>query len=891
MPPPREHTLPTATKIFVDREAPQRVFEKVVFSIPHDPAKLLVFYGAGGQGKTALYEELWRKTDPNIEPSYAFLRRAKLDLDNRRTDDSDLLMVSIRNSFAEAGINLPVFDLALALAWEATRHEQTFPNLTRPWLKRSAKEITGATVDWLFSEQGAEFIGDAVNEIPGMGFLVKLIGRWAFEKAKLEYLRRSREHLMELYNDGELKKPYELADLMPRMLAYDLNFHLSKHATERFVLFIDGYERVFAGAGKRWHDNPFDNHIRSFIQHADGLLVVFFSRERLHWESDEDWRADLEDQQHLLGGLSEGDAEEFLRKIPIDVGAIRRAIVDGSREKLTSDSPIYPLMLELQVEQWRALIAKNVTPEPHHFNIHSPTFEARRQEIIARVLREQGPTMLATIERLSVARRFDHEAFAHVVKTFETGFPLDSFDRIADLSFVTKGSDGFLTIHNVVVQTIQDMLDQERRSTSIEALLNHFLARSTVNTPREITDAKVAALIEAAALRQAQGITGYVYWLESNSEQYFLAARWATMEQIWREALDLVETSFGPEHPDTATSLENLARLLQDQGNYVQAWKHLERALSIHEKIFGPQDERTAETLGKLAELLQEQGDFTGARQHLVRALAIHEKIFGPQDERTAEALDKLAELLEEQGDLQSARRYLQRALAIREKVLGPDHEKYLRTFGRCCDLEDPDFSRGMDVSHLFSSIMEAHAQEPQSETEWLTSGGAILATAEQVVGSEHPSFGALLNFIGYIFQRQGDLAGARQHFERALAIREKVLGPEHYKTAESLNDLGALLHQQGDLAGARQRLERALAIREKVLGPWNGYTAKSLSNLASLLKEQGDLEAAQLLQERADAILEPAILEPWKPKRKPKRKSKRKPKRTSKGHRKRKSW
>jgi tetratricopeptide (TPR) repeat protein len=63
------------------------------------------------------------------------------------------------------------------------------------------------------------------------------------------------------------------------------------------------------------------------------------------------------------------------------------------------------------------------------------------------------------------------------------------------------------------------------------------------------------------------------------------------------------------------------------------------------------------------------------------------------------------------------------------------------------------------------------------------------------------------------VLKAQGDFAGARPLYERALAIREKTLGPEHYDTAESLNDLAVLLSNEGDFAGARLLLKRALAI------------------------------------------------------------------------------
>jgi tetratricopeptide (TPR) repeat protein len=69
----------------------------------------------------------------------------------------------------------------------------------------------------------------------------------------------------------------------------------------------------------------------------------------------------------------------------------------------------------------------------------------------------------------------------------------------------------------------------------------------------------------------------------------------------------------------------------------------------------------------------------------------------------------------------------------------------------------------------------------------------------------------------------------------------EAVLGPEPPNTATSLNNLGSLLQAQGDSAGARSYYERALAIAEAVLGLQHPYTATSLNNLGLLLQAQGD--------------------------------------------------
>ncbi|MCI0645537.1 MAG: tetratricopeptide repeat protein, partial [Chloroflexi bacterium] len=53
------------------------------------------------------------------------------------------------------------------------------------------------------------------------------------------------------------------------------------------------------------------------------------------------------------------------------------------------------------------------------------------------------------------------------------------------------------------------------------------------------------------------------------------------------------------------------------------------------------------------------------------------------------------------------------------------------------------------------------------------------------------------------------------------------------------LNNLGGLLHGQGDLAGARPYYERALAINEKALGPDHPDTQLVRRNLAALSRRQ----------------------------------------------------
>jgi tetratricopeptide (TPR) repeat protein len=94
----------------------------------------------------------------------------------------------------------------------------------------------------------------------------------------------------------------------------------------------------------------------------------------------------------------------------------------------------------------------------------------------------------------------------------------------------------------------------------------------------------------------------------------------------------------------------------------------------------------------------------------------------------------------------------------------------------------------------------------------------SALNVREKALGHEHPDTTVILGNLANLLKDQGDYAGARPLFERALAINEKTLGPEHLDTAISLSGLAILLHAEGDYEGARPLHERALAVREKAL-------------------------------------------------------------------------
>ncbi len=87
-----------------------------------------------------------------------------------------------------------------------------------------------------------------------------------------------------------------------------------------------------------------------------------------------------------------------------------------------------------------------------------------------------------------------------------------------------------------------------------------------------------------------------------------------------------MEKALGPEHPDVATSLNNLAELYNAQGRYAEAEPLYKRALAIWEKVLGPEHPNVVAGLENYAALLRETGRSAEADKLEARAKVIQAK-------------------------------------------------------------------------------------------------------------------------------------------------------------------------------------------------------------------------------------------------------------------------
>jgi len=307
-------------------------------------------------------------------------------------------------------------------------------------------------------------------------------------------------------------------------------------------------------------------------------------------------------------------------------------------------------------------------------------------------------------------------------------------------------------------------------------------------------------------------------------------AQYAQAEPLHRQALMMAEKLFGPEHPFTVTSLENLSLVYHGQGKYEQAARLNERSLAVREKILGGGHPDVATSLNNLAGVYDDQGRYSDAEPLYKRALDIRLSKLGSKHRDTASSLNNLASFYCERGRYAEAEPLFEQALSIWLDVQGPEHPVTLTGIN--------------NLSALYRGLGDyKKAQQLCLQ---------VLQIRERVLGSKHPDTAQSVNNLAWLNQEQGKHQEAEVLYRRAHEIQEETLGELHPDALSTLHNLAGLYQDQERYAESENLYQLVLAARETALGRQHPETRASRANLATVYRAQGKFHEAEALEQRA---------------------------------------
>ncbi|MFI5645893.1 hypothetical protein [Kitasatospora sp. NPDC051705] len=339
---------------------------------------VLTLYGVGGIGKTTLSHELERRllADATAEGRDDVLA-VRVDLSEDGACDIEGLLLRLRAGLGQLGSRWQAFDLALASYWARAHPGEALQDFldTSPSLRRASRSIG-------LGDQIAETVRDV--DPAGLGGLTGLA-----QRAALATYRAIRDRVREgrLLADCELfaelveaDADYDTLSYFPYLLAWDLDRLPPTGRPARrptVCVFLDTFEVVNGRA-----DRAVERLIQRCAYLMPNVLFVITGRNRVDWADagagdeldftgQQCWpnlhfsNDTVEPRQHLVGYLSDSDADSYLREALVRDG--EPAVPVEVRRRIIAGGQGLPLYLDLSVSHFVALLARGGQPSAADF--------------------------------------------------------------------------------------------------------------------------------------------------------------------------------------------------------------------------------------------------------------------------------------------------------------------------------------------------------------------------------------------------------------------------------------------------------------------------------------------------------------------------------------------
>jgi tetratricopeptide (TPR) repeat protein len=150
---------------------------------------------------------------------------------------------------------------------------------------------------------------------------------------------------------------------------------------------------------------------------------------------------------------------------------------------------------------------------------------------------------------------------------------------------------------------------------------------------------------------------------------YQTAGRLAEALPLYEQTLELRKAKLGPEHPDTLTSMSNLAVAYQTAGRLAEALPLYEQTLELRKAKLGPEHPETLRSMNNFAGAFESAGRLDEAealfREGLERSRQKNAIRPGSYPGSEGMFLNHLADLLRQKNELEEARQLAEEAVTF----------------------------------------------------------------------------------------------------------------------------------------------------------------------------------------------------------------------------------
>ncbi|KAJ5454948.1 hypothetical protein N7530_012717 [Penicillium desertorum] len=303
--------------------------------------------------------------------------------------------------------------------------------------------------------------------------------------------------------------------------------------------------------------------------------------------------------------------------------------------------------------------------------------------------------------------------------------------------------------------------------------------------------------------------------------------RWEEAEQLEVQVMETRKTKLGVDNHDTLTSMNNLSVTYKNQCRWEEAEQLDVQVMETLKTKLGKDYPGTLTSMGNLASTYMNQGRWEEAEQLFVQVMETHNTKLGKDYPGTLTIMGNLALTYKNQGRWEEAEQLEVQVMETRKTKLGEDHPRTLTIMG-----------------NLASTYMNQGRWEEAEQLEV-----QVMETHKTKLGKDHPGTLTIMGNLALTYKNQGRWEEAEQLEVQVMETRKTKLGKDHPYTLTSTSNLASTYFKQGRWEEAEQLEVQVMETRKTKLGVNHPDTLTSMGNLASTYRDQGRWEEAEQLE------------------------------------------
>ncbi|KIK58450.1 hypothetical protein GYMLUDRAFT_45309, partial [Collybiopsis luxurians FD-317 M1] len=354
----------------------------------------------------------------------------------------------------------------------------------------------------------------------------------------------------------------------------------------------------------------------------------------------------------------------------------------------------------------------------------------------------------------------ENEVSMTEMQRFLSSFPeenllYNSIDELSQFSLVAYDSgEDCLMFHSIIHECAHETTLQH---TQLDMGVTILLGRATpLGQSEEDYLFRRQLFIHAQHIQWKQLPT--IYTRRCMAEIFETCGYWIQAEVLRDEVLQLQKQMIGEHHPDTLTSMAELAMTYHRRGKPEEAEKLVEEVLLLRRQVIGEHHPDTLTSMNNLATTYHHCGKLEEAEKLGEKVLLLRKQVIGEHHPDTLTSMNNLAMTYRHCGKLEEAEKLGEEVLLLCKQVVGEYHPDTLTSMGN------------LAATYLACGKLQ--------EADKL--GEEVLLLQKQVIGEHHPSTLTSMNNLAMTYLDCGKLEEAEKLEEEVLLLRKQVIGEHH---------------------------------------------------------------------------------------------------------------